>query len=88
MDMNRRSISALLRNSGIIQFYMAVSGVVGMDSAEALQGRSGEGDAGRAADVLHLLHLTYTSLEYTEGTPQAIVKASIFQIAKSSCSLI
>lgn len=49
---------------------MTVSDVVGMDGAEAQQGRGGERDAGRATDVLHLLHLTYTSLEYAEEKPQ------------------
>lgn len=49
---------------------MAVSNVVGMDSAETLQGRGGEGDAGRATDVLHPLHLTNTPLEDTAERPQ------------------
>lgn len=49
---------------------MAVSNIVGMDCAEALQGRGGKGDAGRATDVLHPLHLTNTPLEDTAERTQ------------------
>ena len=63
----------MLRNSGILQFYVAVSYVVGMNSAEALQGRGGERDAGRSTDVLHPLHLTDTPLEYTAEKQQLII---------------
>lgn len=47
------------------QFYVTVSCVVGMDGAQALQGRGGERDTGRATDVLHPLHLTDAPLEHT-----------------------
>lgn len=59
------------KNAGISQFYVAVSYVVGMDGAEALQGGGGERDAGRATNVLHPLHLTDTPLEYTAEESQA-----------------
>lgn len=49
---------------------MAVSYVVGMDGAEALQGRGCERDAGRATNVLHPLHLTDTPLEHTAAESQ------------------
>lgn len=62
----------MLRNSGILQLYVPVSYVVGMDGAEALQGRGGERDAGRATDVLHPLHLTDTPLEDTAEESQLI----------------
>lgn len=47
----------------VVQFDVAVFGVVGVDGAEALQGGGGEGDAGRSTDVLHLLHLANAFLE-------------------------
>lgn len=65
---------------------MAVSDVVGMDGAEALQGGGGEGNARRATDVLHPLHLTNTPLEHTAEksnkdfcnlTPVTCLKVSI-----------
>lgn len=62
----------MLRNSGILQFNVAIFYVVGMDGAKALQGRGGERDARRATDVLHLLHLTDTPLEYTADESKLI----------------
>lgn len=68
----------MLGNSGILQFYVAVSYVVGMDGAEALQGRGGERDAGRAADVLHPLHLADTPLEHTAEKSQLIFSITLY----------
>lgn len=63
----------------IVQFDVTVSGVVGVDGAEALQGGGSEGDARRSTDVLHLLHLTDASLEDTvrhgqQPTSQRVLK--------------
>lgn len=62
-----------MRNSGILQLYVAVPYVVGMDGAEALQGRGGERDAGRPTDVLHPLHLTDALLEDAAEKSQLIL---------------
>lgn len=64
------------KNSSVLQFYVAVFYVVGMDGAEALQGRSGERDAGRATDVLQPFHLTDTPLEYTAEESRLILSYS------------
>lgn len=69
----------MLRNSGILQFYVAVSDVVCMDGAEALQGRGGERDAGRATDVLHPLHLTDTPLEHTAEKSQLTFSITLYR---------
>lgn len=69
----------MFKDSGILQFYVAVSDVVGMDGAEALQGRGGEGDAGRATDVLHPLHLTNTPLEDTAERSQLLFSVLYLQ---------
>lgn len=55
-----------------LQLYVAVSDVVSMDGAQALQGGGGERDAWRATDVLHPLHLADAPLEHTAETPQLI----------------
>jgi len=56
----------------LLQLYVSVSYVVGVDGAEALQGRGCERDAGRTTDVLHPLHMTDTPLEDTANESQLI----------------
>lgn len=53
------------KRSSVSQFDVRVSDVVGVNSAQALQRRGGEGDAGRATDVLLPFQLTNTPLENT-----------------------
>lgn len=63
---------SFLNNVGILQLYVAVSGVVGMNGAEALQGRGGDGDPGRSTDVLHPFQPTDAPLGYAAGKTQLI----------------
>lgn len=56
----------------VLRFNVAVSCVVGMDGAQALQGRCGVRDAGRATDVLHPFHMTDAPLEYTAKESQLL----------------
>lgn len=71
---------AVFRVDEHLRFNVAVSCVVGMDGAQALQGGCGVRDAGRATNVLHPFHMTDAPLEYTAKESQLLLIFLLYYI--------